>query len=40
MQSIIQVVDLRAKWFNVVVIMYIRKISFESRKGLDSFLDS
>ena len=39
MQLIIQVLDLRAKWFNVVVIMYIRKI-FESRKGLDSFLDS
>jgi len=28
MQLIIQVLDLRAKWFNVVVIMYIRKISF------------
>ncbi|AVR32481.1 hypothetical protein FORC60_2618 [Bacillus cereus] len=28
MQLIIQVADLRAKWFNVVVIMYIRKISF------------
>ena len=39
MQLIIQVLDLRAKWFNVVVIMYIRKF-FESRKGLDSFLDS
>ena len=32
MQLIIQVLDLRAKWFNVVVIMYIRKFLLSLEK--------